>query len=340
MMAALDSEKVILSKAHDLQDPEDEKGESTSLYNAYLAAGQFRHESAIYQGDPTADVIYPVFDNFGPNRTLAGVLSSPIYWRMSLEGILPSKSASVICVMTNTQGQEFSYHVEGPEVTFLGPGDKHNNQYDDMVVSKDITASLIASAGPHNQGYDAADLDTEHCSYSIRVYPSEAMEDEYLTKDPLSFTLVVAAVFVFTSLIFVAYDLFVARRQAIVMKRAVESGALVSALYPKQVRDRLFEDNEKKKGAAGKTWQVEGNPDKGDIENLGENNGAPQSKAIAEYFEESTILFADLAGFTKWSSTRKPDEVFFLLEVRLIDVSQRDSMIVDSLCAMSSASFE
>lgn len=30
--------------------------------------------------------------------------------------------------------------------------------------------------------------------------------------------------------------------------------------------------------------------------------------------EHTTILFADLSGFTKWSSDRSPEEVFLLLE--------------------------
>jgi class 3 adenylate cyclase len=35
---------------------------------------------------------------------------------------------------------------------------------------------------------------------------------------------------------------------------------------------------------------------------------------IAELYPETTVLFADLAGFTSWSSTRQPTQVFTLLE--------------------------
>ncbi len=35
---------------------------------------------------------------------------------------------------------------------------------------------------------------------------------------------------------------------------------------------------------------------------------------IADLLPEATVFFADLAGFTKWSSERKPTEVFGLLE--------------------------
>jgi class 3 adenylate cyclase len=36
--------------------------------------------------------------------------------------------------------------------------------------------------------------------------------------------------------------------------------------------------------------------------------------AIADLFPHTTILFADLAGFTAWSSEREPSQVFTLLE--------------------------
>lgn len=39
-----------------------------------------------------------------------------------------------------------------------------------------------------------------------------------------------------------------------------------------------------------------------------------QTKPSAEFFAETTVLFADIAGFTAWSSVREPSQVFTLLE--------------------------
>ena len=39
-----------------------------------------------------------------------------------------------------------------------------------------------------------------------------------------------------------------------------------------------------------------------------------KSKPIADLFTETTVLFADIAGFTAWSSVREPAQVFTLLE--------------------------
>jgi class 3 adenylate cyclase len=41
---------------------------------------------------------------------------------------------------------------------------------------------------------------------------------------------------------------------------------------------------------------------------------ARNAKQIAELFPETTIMFADIAGFTAWSSSREPSHVFTLLE--------------------------
>jgi class 3 adenylate cyclase len=38
------------------------------------------------------------------------------------------------------------------------------------------------------------------------------------------------------------------------------------------------------------------------------------TKPIADLFPNTTIMFADIAGFTAWSSVREPSQVFTLLE--------------------------
>ena len=38
------------------------------------------------------------------------------------------------------------------------------------------------------------------------------------------------------------------------------------------------------------------------------------TQPIADLFPNTTVLFADIAGFTAWSSQREPPQVFTLLE--------------------------
>jgi class 3 adenylate cyclase len=57
------------------------------------------------------------------------------------------------------------------------------------------------------------------------------------------------------------------------------------------------------------------NDDSLDIGRGGPNSCAiKNAKQIAELFPETTVMFADIAGFTAWASSRQPSHVFTLLE--------------------------
>jgi hypothetical protein len=171
------------------------------------------------------------------------------------------------------------------------------------------------------------------------------MEGQFVTSDPVIYSVVVALVFVFTSLVFMLYgknfvrgvesrtvktdacvdsyllpyhliDWLVERRQKKVMDKAVKSIAVVSSLFPESVLDRLFPDKRKElkrsKSMVWKNDEAEHSPSITDF--LDGRKPTNKVKPIADKFENVTVLFADLAGFTKWSSSREPEQVFELLE--------------------------
>jgi class 3 adenylate cyclase len=90
------------------------------------------------------------------------------------------------------------------------------------------------------------------------------------------------------------------------MQSVLNTNRFVSTLFPANVRDRLMDDaNHDVKGKS--------------FLNSGEGNaetgfGVYQTRPIAEYFPHTTVVFADISGFTAWSSTREPFQVFQLLE--------------------------
>ena len=51
----------------------------------------------------------------------------------------------------------------------------------------------------------------------------------------------------------------------------------------------------------------------GDAMDFGDG-AAEFDRPIADLFPETTIMFADISGFTAWSSVREPSQVFTLLE--------------------------
>lgn len=110
---------------------------------------------------------------------------------------------------------------------------------------------------------------------------------------------------------------------AYIVLPAVESEAILSQLFPATVRDRLFKGKKKaKKDKKKKSKKFV--PAKAKMRNMlnedsidedGIADEAMQHDGpIADLFPETTVLFADIAGFTAWSSAREPTQVFTLLE--------------------------
>ena len=130
--------------------------------------------------------------------------------------------------------------------------------------------------------------------------------DGTLTGDDVLFAIIVAMTFVFTSLVFLAYDFWVERRQKVVLTSANKSNAIVTSLFPSNVRDRMYNADDSKASHSAKTWETRTDTELG--------NSSLKGPPIADLFPNSTVFFGDLVGFTSWSSTRGPTEVFTLLE--------------------------
>jgi class 3 adenylate cyclase len=121
----------------------------------------------------------------------------------------------------------------------------------------------------------------------------------------------------------VLYDYVVRRRQILLMSKATRSNAILSSLFPAQVRERLMDEQDdpeakKKFGLGAVPTRRASSPFSTSSRNVetGAVSGAllMQSKPIADLFPSATVMFADIAGFTAWSSTRDPAQVFTLLE--------------------------
>ena len=94
----------------------------------------------------------------------------------------------------------------------------------------------------------------------------------------------------------------------------MKSSAIVSSLFPSNVRARLYDEGQSNaptpKGKM-KSFISDGNQQ---VEDRTVNADGPGGRPIADLFPSTTVMFADIAGFTAWSSTREPSQVFILLE--------------------------
>ena len=150
---------------------------------------------------------------------------------------------------------------------------------------------------------------------TLKVYPSSTFHDGYRTNAPIIVTFAVAMVFVFTAIMFILYDRLVERRQHIVLNKAATSTAIVSSLFPKNVRDRLMQV-ENTEDTCDKTGDFMAPHHRLKSFLTNKSNGEKDfgQKPIADLFPHTTVLFADISGFTAWSSTREPAQVFILLQ--------------------------
>jgi hypothetical protein len=111
------------------------------------------------------------------------------------------------------------------------------------------------------------------------------------------------------------------------------------SLFPAEIRDRLFgndagdKDNKKVLSSLPESSKYRLKNYLADEEAPDEKEGGPRNnvrlpseplvpttldmydtKPIADLFPSTTVMFADIAGFTAWSSVREPSQVFTLLE--------------------------
>lgn len=139
--------------------------------------------------------------------------------------VLPPGAEEVIAVLENSCGQSFTYSIMGDTAFYVGSGDQHDTKYDRLEVDTGWNAFLGANDR-------TKDLHDGQCIYRVKVYPSQEMEDIFVTNTPLYFTAVLVSTFLFTSFVFMIYDYMVEKRQKIVMRTAEQTTQVVNTLFP------------------------------------------------------------------------------------------------------------
>jgi len=247
---------------------------------------------------PAVNIFYPVFSDLNDDRTVVAVLSLTTKWDSFLLPNLPPDPHGLIVTLHNECEQSFSFEISGEEVIYLGAGDYHEQDYDKYGKEFVLMADMSV--------FTEVPVASTYCTHTATVYPSSLMREQFTTTSPMMYSVGTGVIFLFMVFIFVFYDYLVQRRQKYLADKATKTTAIVSSLFPKIVRDRLLEDggpNAATAAMSGITNGIKADP-------AGNPNGTP----IASFFANTTVMFGDIAGFTAWSSSRQPSEVFTLLE--------------------------
>jgi Adenylate and Guanylate cyclase catalytic domain len=284
------------------------------------------------QTEPRSLLFFPVYEFVADGSKVVGSISLDFEWKSYFAFSLKHSSAVDVVLLNLATNQYWTFQAKNNEVRFVAEGDHHDPRYDGTMVESSLDA------------FDNLGIAVK-VEYLVRVYPTRSYEDEYITNRPALFAAYVVIAFFFAGCAFLIYDFVVRRRQRLVLASAERTTKIVDSLFPKQIQKRMFKRSEARKEAASKDanglfWRVGGtrasaNSPKKDTA-IPQNfdcavsvrlrsflDSSPSSRLasdlngndpIADLFPETTILFADISGFTAWSSEREPPQIFLLLE--------------------------
>lgn len=271
---------------------------------------------------PGASILYPIFntileDSVNESKKVAGILELDFEWQSFFSYILPHSSNAIQAVISNCQ-QTYSYQITGEMAYYEGPNNLHQTEFDDLKLTAALADFQTASTGTY---YNGVPVNQDYCPWTLEVYATQDMRDAFVTAKPFLYMVVVAVVFLWTCFIFLVYDWLVERRQRKVMQTAIKSDQIVSQLFPNTFRDALYEKDKKDEDQSERkstATALGGNAFHADIvEEFKRSVGGNQEGAnqpMARLYPNCTVFFADIAGFTAWSSARSPVQVFTLLE--------------------------
>eukprot|EP00980_Cylindrotheca_fusiformis_P015780 scaffold4589_cov132-Cylindrotheca_fusiformis.AAC.2 len=272
---------------------------------------------------PGSQIVQPVYDKANSDAedgTVVAFVGIRLHWLDYFKNILADDEFGVIVVLQsacptlnryaesfgrNSSSSVVTYRIDGQNAEYLGDSDLHNPKYDGMEIT-DIFVDL---------GIDESELPDGICvpKLTLHVYPSEDLQKSSQTSKATEYTAAVAAGSIFASLVFLLYDYFVRRRQTKVMERITRQDRIMANIFPSAIRHRLYQSQEKQQiDRSGR------HSEHGDFNDDSENPDFEGDSYIpapmADLFPSVSVVFADIAGFTAWSSAREPQQVFVLLE--------------------------
>ncbi|KAG7363704.1 adenylate/guanylate cyclase [Nitzschia inconspicua] len=282
------------------------------ISETFVREGAYYTDYVAYPNETSAILQFPVF----LDDEIVGTVSFEVRWSTFISFTFPPLANLIDLVIENSCGQNFTYSVDPESDTLVlrGEGDLHDKTFDlshSYSSTFDDFDSVVtgASATLPPEG-----MELGYCRYRFHAFGTKQFQDEYISYQPWIFAVVTASVFLFTSVVFAVYDMAVAQRQRKVMERANRTSAIVSSLFPTNVRDRLYQEAGHSKKAGDIAMRVSKLRMQSFLNEGSKETSVLASEPIADLFPMATVMFLDIAGFTAWSSEREPSQVFKLLE--------------------------
>lgn len=250
-------------------------------------------------------ILTPVFESYDQEARIVGYYLFVVEWDRYFNDLLPEGKNGFEVVLNDSCGTIVTFSVNGPEGVVKGTGDLHDTEYDSLGkgwVYKDNFREMVPIVA-----YDPSDQPEGECVYQLHVYPTDVLYDFHASEESLHYALYVSLIFVFTALIFLAYDWAVARRQDKVLRTATRTQAIVASLFPENVQERILQEADNSNGDQQTfTPRFRTNRTKDQLRSFlnDDDDGTPgaasaagklslKSRPIADLFPEATVIFAE-----------------------------------------------
>ena len=185
-----------------------------------------------------------------------------------------------------------TFEISATKAKFLGYQDLHEPKYNNYeAVEQNIEM--------YEQRIESV------CTHDLYLYPSTKLEESYTGTSPAIYTSLVAFAFASVFALFVLYDYVVTRRQNKTIATALSSQAIVRSLFPDHVGKQLINEAHEKQKRRSDAKEFDGSHRTG----MNTSDEPQHKRTNATLYPTATVMFADLVGFTAWSSMREPSQV-------------------------------
>jgi len=342
---------------------------SIGVNNLISREALLQSSSSNESNGPSSQLLYPILDE---NNNVVARMGLHSTWedRFQNANLQLSESVGPMVVIVEDGFSNYTFRVHHDQVEYVSNEESEPvHWYDFARVEMTSLGDALESRLQENTTgiYTGAALSTSFDSYSIRIHPSRDFHTTESKDEEERNGLFAAIICILAAgllLIFIAYGCLVRRRQKALLRSAIQADAVVSSLFPSQVKEKLYEQkqqelelyeqqyplhrrvsNEKaarrnsnetarrrnsnemarrrnsneagsvvtasrRNSNEGSTKTPTTVTEEQDMSHASPDDDAP----IAESYESVSILFADIAGFTKWSAAREPTEIFEFLE--------------------------
>lgn len=238
------------------EENEDTKASSGVAISSVMPLSIYSTNMVSDDSEPTGDLsqsarsvmFHPIRESYGQEGAIEGYAMGIFEWTQFFSGLLPDDINGITCVLRNPceQNKSHTFAIHGGVATYMGDGDLHDVSQDDRcleTVLDEFDAYKFSANTVGDNGASSIRSSTS-CNYVVQIFASNEFRSQMESDGPLIFTAVIAAVFVGTGLIFLAYVYLVSNRQSKVMAIAQSTSAIVASLFPATVRDQIMKNAE------------------------------------------------------------------------------------------------